>query len=52
MGGLFSLGFKKLAQKAAKHTTHGIFVTFPRRKVGQFHSEKEEKGVAVHTIKG
>ena len=50
MGGFFSLGFKKLAQEAAKHTTQGIFVTFTQKKVEQFHSEKEEKGVAVHTI--
>ena len=29
--------------------THGICVTFTQRRVGQFHSEKRQKGVAVHT---
>ena len=29
--------------------TQSICVTFTQRRVGQFHSEKRQKGVAVHT---
>ena len=29
--------------------TQGICVTFTQRRVGQFHSEKRQKGVSVHT---
>ena len=32
--------------------TEGFCVIFIQRKVGQFHSEKGQKGVAVHTKKG
>ena len=30
--------------------TQGVCVTFTQRRVGQLHSEKRQKGVAVHTI--
>ena len=37
------------SHKDKEEDTQDICVTFTQRRVGQFHSEKRQKGVAVHT---